>query len=110
MTLDRWQAHRFAIRRSAADALPSSRFVLLPILTLLLLVFAFACSAHVSISQESALPTLAAAWLGVMVVNFVIADVGDADDVGAFVLSAFVILLLAYGLWRLGGWLARRRK
>ena len=80
-----------------------------PILTLLLLVFAFALGARVD-QPRTALPTLAAAWLGVMVVNFVVADVGDADDVGAFVLSAFVILLLAYGLWRLGGWLARRRK
>ena len=80
-----------------------------PILTLLLLVFAFALGARVE-QPRTALLTLAAAWLGVMVVNFVVADVGDEDDVGAFVLSAFVVLALAYGLWKLGGWLARRRK
>ena len=84
----------------------SSRLVLPPILTLLLLVFAFVLGVRVE-QPRTALPALAVVWLSVMAANFVIAGVGDDDDVGAFILSAFVILLLAYGLWRLGRWLSR---
>lgn len=87
--------------------MPIWRLVLPPILTLILLVFAFLLGLRGQ--SRSALPVIAATWLGVMVINFFVADVGDDDDVGAFFFSALVLLLLAYLLWRLGAWLRRRR-
>lgn len=79
-----------------------------PILTLVLLVFAFAFGLREPQSR-TALPTIAVAWLVVTLINFIVADVADDDDVGAFLFSALVVLLLAYLLWRLGSWLRHRR-
>ncbi len=80
-----------------------------PILTLLLLAFAVLVGVRVA-ELRSALPVLLMAWVVVMGVNFVVADVADDDDIGAFVGSAFVVLLLCVALWRLGAWLAHRRR
>lgn len=78
-----------------------------PILTLILLVFAFAFGFR-GPQSRSGLRTIAVAWLVVTVVNFVVAGVADDDDVPAFFFSALILLLLTYLLWRLGGWLRRR--
>lgn len=78
-----------------------------PILTLILLVFAFGLGLR-GPHARSALPLLAATWLAVMVINFFVAGVADDDDVGAFFFSGLVALLLTYALWRLGAWLQRR--
>ncbi len=74
-----------------------------PILTLLLLAFAVLLGVRVG-KLRSALPMLLIAWVVVMVVNFVVAGVADDDDIGAFVGSAFIVLLLCIALWRLGVW------
>ncbi len=79
-----------------------------PILTLILLAFAVLLGVRVA-ELRSALPVLLIAWVVVMVVNFVVADVADDDDIGAFVGSAFVVLLLCVALWRLGAWFAHCR-
>ncbi len=80
-----------------------------PILTLILLAFAVLLGVRVA-ELRSALPVLLIAWVVVMVVNFVVADVADDDDIGAFVGSAFVVLLLCVALWRLGAWFTHRRR
>ncbi len=79
-----------------------------PILTLVLLVFAVALGTRVR-KPGGALPMLVVVWAVVMIVNFVVAGVADDGDVGAFVVSAGVVLILCAGLWRLGDWLAHRR-
>lgn len=94
--------------RFARGSVPTWRLVLPPILTLVLLLFAFLLGLR-GPQSRSDLPVIAATWLGVMVITFFVADVGDDDDVGAFFFSALVVLLLAYMLWRLGAWLRRRR-
>ncbi len=90
---------------SARDACP----VLPPILTLLLLAFAVLRGVRVA-GLRSVLPMLLIAWVVVMVVNFVVAGVADDDDIGAFVGSAFIVLLLCIALWRLGAWFNHRRR
>jgi len=50
------------------------------------------------------------AWVVVMLVNFVVAGVADDDDIGAFVGSALVVLLLCIVPWRLGAWFKHRRR
>lgn len=80
-----------------------------PILTLLLLAFAVLLGVRVA-ELRSALPMLLIAWVVVMVANFVVAGVADDDDVGAFVGSAFIVLLLCIALWRLGAWFKHRRR
>ncbi len=80
-----------------------------PILTLLLLGFGVLLGVRLA-ELRSALPVLLIAWVVVTVVNFVVADVADDDDIGAFVGSAFVVLLLCLALWRLGAWLTQRRR
>ncbi len=80
-----------------------------PILTLIFLAFAVLLGVRVP-ELRSALPVLLIGWGVVMVVNFVVADVANDDDIGAFVGSAFVVLLLCVALWRLGAWFAHRRR
>ncbi len=80
-----------------------------PILTLLLLAFALLLGFRMA-EPRAALPALGVAWLVVMIVNFLVAGVADDDDVGAFVGSALVVLLLCIGLWRLGRRLEQRRR
>ena len=80
-----------------------------PLLTVLLLVFAVLLGVRVA-ELRSALPVLLVAWVVVIVVNFIVADVADDDDIGAFVGSAFVVLLLCVALWRLGARFKHRRR
>ena len=80
-----------------------------PLLTLALLVGSVVFGARVS-HWRAAVPVVVIAWGAVMLANFVVAGVGDDDDIGAFVASAFIILLLCVGLVRLGAWLGRRRR
>ena len=79
------------------------------VLTLLLLGFAAFLGVRVA-GLRSALPALLIAWAVVMIVNFLVADVADDDDIGAFIGSAFVVLLLCVALWRLGAWFTHRRR
>jgi hypothetical protein len=81
--------------------------VLPPILTLLLLAFAFGVG-YRDLPQHRTLKVLVVAWALVMVTNFVVADVADDDDIGAFIFSALLVLVLCYGLSRLGGRWAHR--
>ncbi len=55
------------------------------------------------------LPALIGAWLFASIISFIVAGVADDGDIGAFVGSAVVLLVLAVLLWRLGVWLAGRR-
>ena len=71
--------------------MPNWRLVLPPILTLILLLVAFLLGLR-GPQSRSALPVIAATWLGVMVINVSVADVGDDDDVRAFRFSALVAL------------------
>lgn len=80
-----------------------------PVLTLLLLVFAVLLGARMT-ELRSALPLLVIAWAVVMIVNFLVAGVADDDDIGAFVASAVVVLVVCVGLFRLGAWLKQRRR
>lgn len=79
-----------------------------PFLTLLFLAFSLWIGTRAT-RPRTAFPLVGAVWAGIMVVNFIVADVADDDDVGTFVFSAFVVLLLGVGLWWLGRWIVTRR-
>lgn len=79
-----------------------------PILALLLLALGLTLGVQ-AWDLRRVLPVLVAAWVVAMVTSFIVAGVADDGDIGAFVGSAFVLLALALGLWRLGLWIGSRR-